>query len=185
MTAAAAPGGTRAGPSIFPPSSSKFSSLAHAAGAPSLTVRLSLAGPLRCSPLWPQRESNATGQRRCATEAAPPGRGKDRGVPGQLWVLRSTITLRTTDTTMVSVDGNIGHSRRGALVPLPHASPETRTEGTPSATVTPTQSHGRGKARQSSGPSPGTGVCHCSVAILKLQACATLHLTSVPIWSLL
>ncbi len=48
--------------------------LAHAAGAPSLTVRLSLAGPLRCSPLSPQRESNAT--RRCATEAAaPPGRG--------------------------------------------------------------------------------------------------------------
>ena len=88
----------------------------------------------------------------------------------KLWVLRSTLTLKTTDTTLVSVDGNIGH--RGALVPLPHASPDTITEGTPSATVTPTQSHGRGKARQSSGPSPGTGVCHCSVAILKLQACA-------------
>ena len=63
----------------------------------------------------------------------------------ELWVLRSTLTLKTTDTTLVSVDGNIGH--RGALVPLPHASPETITEETPSATVTPTQSHGRGKAR--------------------------------------
>ena len=91
---------------------------------------------------------------------------------GQLWVLRSTLTLKATDTTRVSVDGNVGH--RGTLIPLPHASPETRTEETPSATVTPTQSHGRGKARQSSGPSPGTGVCHCSVAILKLQACAKL-----------
>ena len=29
-------------------------------------------------------------------------------------------------------------------------------------------------SRDSSGPSPGTGVCHCSVAILKLQACAKL-----------
>ncbi len=46
----------------------------------------------------------------------------------------------------MSVDGNIGH--RGALVPLPLASPETITEETPSATVTLTQSHGRGKARQ-------------------------------------
>ena len=93
------------------------------------------------------------------------------GMPLELWVLQGgTLTLKTTDTTLVSVDGNIGH--RGALVPLPHASPETITEETPSATVTLTQSHGRGKARQSSGPSPGTGVCHCSVAILKLQACA-------------
>jgi hypothetical protein len=75
---------------------------------------------------------------------------------------------------MVSVDGNIGH--RGALVPLPLASPETITEETvtPSATVIPTQSHGRGKARQNKGPGPGTGVNHCSVAILKLQACAKL-----------
>jgi hypothetical protein len=89
-----------------------------------------------------------------------------------LWVLRSTLTLKATDTTMVSVDGNIGH--RGALVPLPLASPETITEETPSATVTPTQSLGRGKARQNKGPSPGTGVRHCSVAILKLQACAKL-----------
>ena len=89
-----------------------------------------------------------------------------------MWVLRSTLTLKATDTTMVSVDGNIGH--RGALVPLPLASPETTTEETPSATVTPTQSHGRGKARQSKGPGPGTGVRHCSVAILKLQACAKL-----------
>jgi hypothetical protein len=56
-----------------------------------------------------------------------------------------SLTLKTTDTTRVSVDGNIGH--RGALVPLPHASPETITEETPSATVTLTQSHGRGKAR--------------------------------------
>ncbi len=64
---------------------------------------------------------------------------------GQLWVLRSTLTLKTTDTTLVSVDGNIGH--RGDLVPLPLASPDTITEETPSATVTLTQSHGRGKAR--------------------------------------
>ncbi len=63
----------------------------------------------------------------------------------ELWVLRSTLTLKTTDTTLVSVDGNIGH--RGALTRLPHASPETITKETPSATVTPTQSHGRGKAR--------------------------------------
>ncbi len=28
----------------------------------------------------------------------------------KLWVLRSTLTLKTTDTTLVSVDGNIGHS---------------------------------------------------------------------------
>ena len=66
----------------------------------------------------------------------------------ELWVLRSTITLKTTDTTLMSVDGNIGH--RGALVPLSHASAraETITEETPSATVTLTQSLGRGKARQ-------------------------------------
>ena len=57
-----------------------------------------------------------------------------------MWVLRSTITLKTTDTTLVSVDGNIGH--RGALVPLPHASPETITEETPSATVTHRRYHG-------------------------------------------
>jgi hypothetical protein len=71
----------------------------------------------------------------------------------QLWVLRSTLALKTTDATLVSVDGNIGH--RGALVPLPHASPDTITEETPSATVTPTQSRrstfaifqGCGKAR--------------------------------------
>ena len=43
----------------------------------------------------------------------------------ELWVLRSTLTLKTTDTTLVSVDGNIGH--RGALVPLPLASPDTIT----------------------------------------------------------
>ena len=59
------PGRDSRGPSIFPPSSSKFSLLAHAAGAPSLTGRLSLAGPMRslrrrCSRLSPQRESNAT-----------------------------------------------------------------------------------------------------------------------------
>jgi hypothetical protein len=64
----------------------------------------------------------------------------------QLWVLRSTITLKTTDTTLVSVDGNIGH--RGARVPLPHAIPETITEETPSATVTHRRYHGRGKPRQ-------------------------------------
>jgi hypothetical protein len=44
----------------------------------------------------------------------------------QLWVLRSTLTLKTTDTTLVSVDGNIGH--RGALVPLPHASPRPKPQ---------------------------------------------------------
>ncbi len=33
-----------------------------------------------------------------------------------------------------------------SLTRLPDASPETITEETPSATVTPTQSHGRGKA---------------------------------------
>ena len=42
---------------------------------------------------------------------------------GELRVLRSALTLKTTDTTLVSVDGNIGH--RGALVPLPLASPDT------------------------------------------------------------
>jgi hypothetical protein len=64
----------------------------------------------------------------------------------ELWVLRSTLTLKTTDTTLVSVDGNIGH--RGALVPLPLASPDTITEGTPSATFTHRRYHGRGKPRQ-------------------------------------
>jgi hypothetical protein len=38
-------------------------------------------------------------------------------------------------TTLVSVDGNNGP--RGALTRLPDASPETITEETPSATVTP------------------------------------------------
>ena len=121
---------------------------------------------------WPLRWANR--RRRWAADV-PWARCRHRPVgPGrrELWVLRSTLTLKATDTTLVSFDGNIGH--RGALTPLPHASPETITEETPSATVTPTQSHGRGEARQSSGPSPGTGVCHCSVAILKLQACAKL-----------
>ena len=102
---------------------------------------------------------------------------------GQLWVLRSTLTLKTTDTTLVSVDGNIGH--RGALVPLPLASPDTITEGTPSATVTLTQSHGRGKARQSR-----TKSWHRSMPLQRCNTkttglCKTLHLMSVPIWSLL
>jgi hypothetical protein len=102
---------------------------------------------------------------------------------GQLWVLRSTLTLKTTDTTLVSVDGNIGH--RGALVPLPHASPETRTEETPSATVTLTQSHGRGKARQLR-----TKSWHRSMPLQRCNTkttglCKTLHFMSVPIWSLL
>ncbi len=65
-----------------------------------------------------------------------------------LWVLRlglgSTLTLKTTDTTLVSVDGDNG--RRGALVhrDLPYARPETITEVSvaPSATVTLTQSRG-------------------------------------------
>ena len=77
--------------------------------------------------------------------AAADDRLEDGLVVFELWVLRSALTLKTTDTTLVSVDGNIGH--RGALVPLPLASPDTRTEETPSATVTLTQSHGRGKAR--------------------------------------
>jgi len=102
---------------------------------------------------------------------------------GQLWVLRSTLTLKATDTTRVSVDGNVGH--RGTLVPLPHASPETRTEETPSATVTLTQSHGRGKARQSR-----TKSWHRSMPMQRCNTkttglCKTLHLMSVPIWSLL
>ncbi len=80
----------------------------------------------------------------CSLHRCPVG---SQGVqwPSQLWVLRSTITLKTTDTTLVSVDGANDH--RGALVHLSHDSPETITEETPSATVTPTQSHGRGKAR--------------------------------------
>ena len=57
----------------------------------------------------------------------------------ELWVLRSTFTLKTTDTTLVSVDGNIGH--RGALVPLPHASPESITEETPTGSATVPLSH--------------------------------------------
>ncbi len=44
-----------------------------------------------------------------------------------------------TDTTLVSVDGDIG--QRGALVHLPYASPKSKTEGTPSATVTNTIPH--------------------------------------------
>ena len=35
----------------------------------------------------------------------------------ELWVLRSTVTLKTIDTTLVLVDGDIGP--RGALVHLP------------------------------------------------------------------
>jgi hypothetical protein len=34
----------------------------------------------------------------------------------ELWVLRSTFTLKTTDTTLVSVDG--GNGQRGALIQL-------------------------------------------------------------------
>ncbi len=90
-----------------------------------------------------------------------------------MWVLRSTLTLKTTDTTLVSVDGNIGH--RGALAPLPHASPETITEDTPSATVTPIQSHGRGKAKpQSWHRSKPLQRCK-----LKTHACANSALMSV------
>jgi hypothetical protein len=68
-----------------------------------------------------------------------------------LWVLRSTLTLKNTDTTLVSVDGSngprgalvhlpdaspetIAEVQRGALVRLPDASPETIAEETPSAT---------------------------------------------------
>jgi len=43
-------------------------------------------------------------------------------------------------------------AKRGALAHLPHDSPETITEGTPSATVTLTQSHGCGEAGQTTGP---------------------------------
>ncbi len=61
-----------------------------------------------------------------------------------------TITLKTTDTTLVSVDHDGANDHSGALVHLSHDSPGTIAEETPSATgatVTPTQSHGRGKAR--------------------------------------
>jgi hypothetical protein len=65
----------------------------------------------------------------------------------KLWVLRSTLTLKTTDTTLVSVDGDNGP--RGALVHLPYAShgPETITEVAPGAAVTLKQSLGCGEAR--------------------------------------
>jgi len=56
----------------------------------------------------------------------------------QFWVLRSTLTLKATDTTLVSVDGDNG--LRGALVHLTHASPAMITEEAPGATVTLTQS---------------------------------------------
>jgi hypothetical protein len=64
----------------------------------------------------------------------------------QLWVLLrlgSTVTLKTTATTLVSVNGDNG--KRGALVTvhLPDASPETITEETPSATVTGTPAQSR------------------------------------------
>ncbi len=67
---------------------------------------------------------------------SPPAKLEVRALE-ELWVLRSTITLKTTasDTTLVSVDGDIG--QWVALVHPPHASPETITETTPSATVTP------------------------------------------------
>ncbi len=47
---------------------------------------------------------------------ALPGTQLGTGTAGrapELWVLRSTRTLKTTDTTLVSVDGNIGH--RGVM----------------------------------------------------------------------
>jgi hypothetical protein len=59
-------------------------------------------------------------------------------LPGKLWVLRCTINLKTTDATLVSVDGPGAIGQRGTLVHLPYDSPETITEETPSATVTPT-----------------------------------------------
>ena len=80
-------------------------------------------------------------------QLAPAAEARVLGVFAALGV-RSTITLKTTDTTLVTVDGDNG--RRGALVHLPHASPETITEvtgtvtRTPSATVTPAQSLGCG-----------------------------------------
>jgi hypothetical protein len=110
---------------------------------------------------------------------------------GQLWVLRSTLTLKTTDTTLVSVDGNIGH--RGALVPLPHASPDTITEGnsqchchTPAIPwtweaetgVTSVVTELRTKSWHRSMP-----LQRCNTKTTGL--CKTLHLMSVPIWSLL
>ena len=53
-----------------------------------------------------------------------------------------TLTLKTTDATLVSVDGDNGPS--GDLVHLPYASPETITEVAPGATVTLTPSLGSG-----------------------------------------
>jgi hypothetical protein len=84
---------------------------------------------------------------------AAPGRITSAGLGGartppessQLWVLRNTLTLKTTDTTLVSVDGDNGPM--GALTHLPSAGPESITEMTPRATVTLTQSLGCGKAR--------------------------------------
>ena len=107
------------------------------------------AGPLE-SVLSAQLPGHADGTDRRVVAGSgaplkPPPGGASGGRDGlagrrrQSWVLRSTLTLKTTGTTLVSVDGDIGH--RGALVHLPHASPETITEAgcTPSATVTPTQ----------------------------------------------
>jgi len=53
---------------------------------------------------------------------------------GQLWVLRSTLTLKTTDTTLVSVDGTIG--LRVLQYTCHMTSPGTISEDTPSATLT-------------------------------------------------
>ncbi len=63
-------------------------------------------------------------------------------VVGTTWLLRSTLTLKTTDATLVSVDGDSGNGPMGALVHqvaphLPFASPETITEMTPVAAGTP------------------------------------------------
>jgi hypothetical protein len=58
------------------------------------------------------------------------------------------LSLKTTDTTLVSVDGDNGPM--GALTHLQSASPETITEMTPSATVTLAQSLRCGEA----GPRP-------------------------------
>ena len=58
----------------------------------------------------------------------------------ELRVLRSTLTLKTTNTTLASVAGNNG--QLGAPVLLLCAYPETITEVTPGATVTRAQSLG-------------------------------------------
>ena len=68
----------------------------------------------------------------------------------QLWVLRSTLALKTTYTTLMSVEGNNG--QLSAFVHLLCACPETTTEAIPCATVTLTQCLGCGRLGPPSRP---------------------------------